>query len=82
MTIRISRRLCASVGAIIAIVTTTQAFADDTTDLGPVKVTLNVLGSLRQVVDVAQVVQAQMNKAGFEVALYDAVAGAGVSTFG
>ena len=35
----------------------------------PVKITLNVLGSLRQVVDVAQVVQAQMNKAGFEVAL-------------
>ncbi len=35
----------------------------------PVKVTLNVLGSLRQVVDVAQVVQAQMNKAGFDVAL-------------
>ena len=35
----------------------------------PVKVTLNVLGSLQQVVDVAQVVQAQMNKAGFDVAL-------------
>ena len=35
----------------------------------PVKVTLNVLGSLQQVVDVAQVVQAQMNKAGFEVSL-------------
>jgi peptide/nickel transport system substrate-binding protein len=35
----------------------------------PVKVTLNVLGSLQQVVDVAQVVQAQMNKAGFEVTL-------------
>ena len=35
----------------------------------PVKVTLNVLGSLQQVVDVAQVVQAQMNNAGFEVAL-------------
>ena len=35
----------------------------------PVKVTINVLGSLQQVVDVAQVVQAQMNKAGFEVAL-------------
>jgi peptide/nickel transport system substrate-binding protein len=35
----------------------------------PVKITLNVLGSLRQVVDVAQVVQAQMNKAGFEVTL-------------
>lgn len=35
----------------------------------PVKVTLNVLGSLQQVVDVAQVVQAQMNKAGFDVQL-------------
>jgi peptide/nickel transport system substrate-binding protein len=35
----------------------------------PVKVTLNVLGSLQQVVDVAQVVQAQMNKAGFDVTL-------------
>ena len=35
----------------------------------PVKVTLNVLGSLQQVVDVAQVVQAQANKAGFEVTL-------------
>lgn len=35
----------------------------------PVKVTLNVLGSLQQVVDVAQVVQAQMDKAGFEVTL-------------
>ena len=35
----------------------------------PVKVTLNVLGSLQQVVDNAQVVQAQMNKAGFEVTL-------------
>ena len=35
----------------------------------PVKVTLNVLGSLAQVVDVAQVVQAQMNKAGFDVTL-------------
>jgi peptide/nickel transport system substrate-binding protein len=35
----------------------------------PVKLTLNVLGSLRQVVDIAQVVQAQMNKAGFEVTL-------------
>lgn len=42
------------------------------TDAGltlPVKVTLNVLGSLQTVVDVAQVVQAQMNKAGFEVTL-------------
>lgn len=35
----------------------------------PVKVTLNVLGSLQLVVDVAQVVQAQLNKAGFEVTL-------------
>ena len=35
----------------------------------PVKITLNVLGSLQQVVDVAQVVQAQANAAGFEVAL-------------
>ena len=35
----------------------------------PVKVTLNVLGSLQQVVDVAQVVQAQMNGAGFDVQL-------------
>jgi peptide/nickel transport system substrate-binding protein len=35
----------------------------------PVKVTLNVLGSLQQVVDVAQVVQAEMNKAGFDVTL-------------
>jgi peptide/nickel transport system substrate-binding protein len=35
----------------------------------PVKVTLNVLGSLQQVVDVAQVVQAQANKAGFDVQL-------------
>ena len=35
----------------------------------PVKVTLNVLGSLQQVVDVAQVVQAQMDKAGFAVTL-------------
>lgn len=35
----------------------------------PVKVTLNVLGSVQQVVDVAQVVQAQMNQAGFEVSL-------------
>ena len=42
------------------------------TDAGltlPVKVTLNVLGSLQQVVDVAQVVQAQMNNAGFDVQL-------------
>jgi len=35
----------------------------------PVPVTLNVLGSLQQVVDVAQVVQAQMDKAGFAVTL-------------
>jgi peptide/nickel transport system substrate-binding protein len=35
----------------------------------PVKITLNVLGSLQQVVDVAQVVQAEMNKAGFDVTL-------------
>ncbi|MDE2575683.1 MAG: hypothetical protein KGL55_10280 [Rhodospirillales bacterium] len=36
---------------------------------GKLKVTLNVLGSLPLVVDVAQVVQAQMNKAGFDVTL-------------
>jgi peptide/nickel transport system substrate-binding protein len=36
---------------------------------GKLPVTLNVLGSLQQVVDVAQVVQAQMNKAGFDVKL-------------
>jgi peptide/nickel transport system substrate-binding protein len=35
----------------------------------PVKLTLNVLGSLPLVVDVAQVVQAQLNKAGFDVTL-------------
>jgi peptide/nickel transport system substrate-binding protein len=35
----------------------------------PVKVTLNVLGSLQQVVDLAQVVQAQANKAGFDMQL-------------
>lgn len=35
----------------------------------PVPVTLSVLGSLSQVVDVAQVVQAQLNRAGFEVTL-------------
>ena len=35
----------------------------------PVKVTVNVLGSLPLVVDVAQVVQAQANKAGFEISL-------------
>lgn len=35
----------------------------------PLKLTLNVLGSLQQVVDVAQVVQAQLGQAGFEVAL-------------
>jgi peptide/nickel transport system substrate-binding protein len=41
-------------------------------DLGlklPVKITLNVLGSLQQVVDIAQVAQAQLNKAGFAVQL-------------
>jgi peptide/nickel transport system substrate-binding protein len=36
---------------------------------GRLKVTLNVLGSLQQVVDVAQVVQAQLNKAGFDAQL-------------
>jgi peptide/nickel transport system substrate-binding protein len=35
----------------------------------PVKVTVNVLGSLPLVVDVAQVVQAQANKVGFEISL-------------
>ena len=35
----------------------------------PVKVTLNVLGSLPVVVDIAQVVQAQANQAGFEITL-------------
>lgn len=35
----------------------------------PVKLTLNVLGSLAVVVDAAQVVQAQLNKAGFDVQL-------------
>jgi peptide/nickel transport system substrate-binding protein len=35
----------------------------------PLKLTLNVLGSIQQVVDVAQVAQAQLNKAGFEVTL-------------
>jgi peptide/nickel transport system substrate-binding protein len=35
----------------------------------PVKVTVNVLGSLRLVVDVAQVVQAQADRAGFEISL-------------
>ncbi len=35
----------------------------------PLKLTLNVLGSLAQVVDAAQVVQAQLNKAGFDVQL-------------
>ena len=33
------------------------------------RLTINVLGSLQQVVDVAQVVQAQMNQAGFDVSL-------------
>jgi peptide/nickel transport system substrate-binding protein len=36
---------------------------------GKLKVTLNVLGSLQVVVDIAQVVQAQLNKAGFDVQL-------------
>jgi ABC-type transport system substrate-binding protein len=36
---------------------------------GKLKLTLNVLGSLQIVVDIAQVVQAQLNKAGFDVAL-------------
>lgn len=35
----------------------------------PLRITLNVLGSLQQVVDVAQVVQAQLGQAGIEVAL-------------
>ncbi len=35
----------------------------------PVKITLKVLGSLQTVVDIAQVVQVQLNKAGFEVTL-------------
>lgn len=35
----------------------------------PVKFTMNVLGSVKQVVDNAQVVQAQLNKAGFDVTL-------------
>jgi peptide/nickel transport system substrate-binding protein len=35
----------------------------------PLKLTLNVLGSLQVVVDIAQVVQAQLNKAGFDVQL-------------
>jgi peptide/nickel transport system substrate-binding protein len=36
---------------------------------GKLKLTLNVLGSAQQVVDVAQVVQAQLNQAGFDVSL-------------
>jgi peptide/nickel transport system substrate-binding protein len=36
---------------------------------GKLKLTLNVLGSLQIVVDLAQVVQAQLNKAGFDVTL-------------
>ena len=35
----------------------------------PVAITINVLGSLQQVVDVAQVVQAQLDQAGFAVTL-------------
>jgi peptide/nickel transport system substrate-binding protein len=37
--------------------------------IGALKVTLNVIGSIQQAVDVAQVVQAQLNKAGFDVTL-------------
>jgi peptide/nickel transport system substrate-binding protein len=37
--------------------------------VGKLKITLNVLGSIQQVVDIAQVVQAQLNKAGFDVTL-------------
>ncbi len=37
--------------------------------VGKLKITLNVLGSIQQVVDVAQVAQAQLNKAGFDVTL-------------
>ena len=36
---------------------------------GPLKVTFKVIGSLKQAVDAAQVVQAQLNKAGFDVSL-------------
>jgi peptide/nickel transport system substrate-binding protein len=35
----------------------------------PVKITMNVLGSIPLVVDIAQIVQGQANKAGFDVAL-------------
>lgn len=35
----------------------------------PVKLTINVLGSLQSVVDVAQVIQAQLDEAGFDVTL-------------
>lgn len=37
--------------------------------VGKLKLTLNVLGSIQTVVDVAQVVQVQLNKAGFDVTL-------------
>jgi peptide/nickel transport system substrate-binding protein len=36
---------------------------------GKLKLTLSVLGSIQQVVDIAQVAQAQLNKAGFDVTL-------------
>ena len=36
---------------------------------GKLKLTLNVLGSMQTVVDIAQVVQVQLNKAGFDVTL-------------
>ena len=36
---------------------------------GPLKVTFKVIGSLKQAVDASQVVQAQLNKAGFDVSL-------------
>ena len=45
-----------------------QMLADAGYD-GPVEFTINVLGSLQTVVDVAQVVQAQLNDAGFDVTL-------------
>ena len=40
MTMRISKRLGASVGALLAVMGAAPAMADDTADLGPVKVTL------------------------------------------
>lgn len=45
-----------------------QMLADAGYD-GPVAFTINVLGSLQTVVDAAQVVQAQLNEAGFDVTL-------------